>query len=210
MIPDQTAMWDRKHTKGDHEKLRDVSSPLAELVEPMLPENAYILELGCGVGRDALYFGSKGHTVLATDSSNVVVDQNNDLYDYHNVQFKVLDMQQQLPYESEFDVVYANLSLHYYSHEKTREIVEDIAKTLKPGGILAFACKSKDEMRTKDAQEVEKDVFVDPKGHALHRFSIPYTRELLGGLFEVSHLDEVDEEYNGIVSSIVRCVARKI
>jgi SAM-dependent methyltransferase len=168
------------------------------------------LELGCGVGRDALFFGSKGHTVLATDSSEVVVNQNKQLYDYHNVRFETLDMRQPLPYESEFDVVYSNLSLHYYTHENTREIIENIAKVLKEGGILAFSCKSKDEVRTKDAQLVEKDVFVDPKGHALHLFSMQYVRKLLDGLFEITHLDEVEEEYNGRVSSIVRCVVRKI
>jgi SAM-dependent methyltransferase len=209
MIPDQTEKWDKKHSRGDNENLRDVSNPFAELVEPMLPENSYILELGCGVGSDSLYFGSKGHTVLATDSSETVINQNNSLYDYHNVQYRVLNVQQPLPYDSEFDVVYSHLSLHYFSHEKTREIVENVAQVLKEGGIFAFVCKSKDEVRTKGAKEVEKDVFVGPKG-SLHLFSILYTRQLLDGLFAITHLDEIDEEYNGRVSSIVRCIARKV
>jgi SAM-dependent methyltransferase len=209
MIPDQIKIWDKYHKNGTHQQLREVPSPFAELAEPSFPKNSYILELGCGVGRDALYFGDNDHNVLATDSSKVVINQNKRLYNHKNVRFEVLDMRQSLPYNVEFDVVYSNLSLHYYSHKKTLEIFRNIAKTLKPSGILAFSCKSKDESRTKNAVEVENEVFIDPNGHALHRFSIQYARELLDGLFEISYLDEIDEEYNGRVSSIVRCIAKK-
>ncbi len=210
MIPDQIKMWDNKHGQGDHTSLRNVTSPLAEMVQPKLHRNASILELGCGVGRDALFFAKMGHVVIATDSSSVVIEQNKKLYPSSGVEFSVLDMQQTLPYPDErFDAVFANLSLHYYLDEKTEEIFQEIGRVLKEGGILAFACKSRDEQRTAGATEVAKNVFVAPGGHATHFFTTDYVRELVEGVFSIEHLDDVNEEYNGQVSGIVRCIARK-
>lgn len=210
MIPDQTAIWDEKHTHGDHAGLRGTPSPLALLVESKFPRASHILELGCGVGRDAVYFAESGHNVLATDSSEVVIQQNKALLPESNIKFEVLDMQKPLSSKGGFDVVFANLSLHYYRDSKTKEIVSNIATVLNDGGFFAFACKSWDDIRTKDAKEVEKNVFVAPNGHALHAFSKSYVRELLEGKFEILYLDEVEEEYAGRISGIVRCLAKKL
>ena len=209
MIPDQTAVWNKKHERGDHEGLRNVPSPLSLLAEPSFPRRSNILELGCGVGRDSTYFVSKGHSVTATDSSPVVIKQDKEHFANSGVEFNVLDMRQNLPYDpGSFDVVYANLALHYYSEHQTRNIIENISRVLRAGGILAFSCKSEDLNRTEGAKELEKNVFVDSKNHALHLFSIPYAQKLLEGIFEITLLDEVEEEYNGQKSKIVRCIGK--
>ncbi|MBI2009339.1 class I SAM-dependent methyltransferase [Candidatus Saccharibacteria bacterium] len=209
-IPDQKPIWDRKHAEGDHEKLRHSPNPLAKLAEPYLSKRSKILELGCGVGGDAVFFTDKGHKVIATDVSDVVVEQNKRHFANTDVKFSVLDMRKPLPYKPEsFDVVYVNLSLHYYSHDKTRKIVKEVAKVLKPDGIFAFACKSVDDFHYGKGDEVEKDVFVSEKGRVRHLFSIPYTRELLEGMFDIGYLDMVEEEYNGQRSNILRCIAKK-
>ena len=40
-----------------------------------LPDNALILDLGCGSGRDTLAFKNKGYQVVATDYSKKLVDE---------------------------------------------------------------------------------------------------------------------------------------
>lgn len=210
-IPDQRPVWDRKHSAGDHEQLRHTPSPLSRLAEPYFSENANILELGCGVGRDAVFFAKKGHKVIATDGSKIAIEQDINHFSDLGVEFRVLDMQEPLPYPyRSFDVVYANLSLHYYSHKKTREIIEEIARVLKSGGLLAFACKSVDDFHHGNGEEVEENIFVAPNGHVRHLFSIPYAKELLKNLFKISYIDVVKEEYNGEKSSILRCIASKL
>jgi len=209
-IPNQTIVWNSKHTKKEHEKLRYSPSPLSEIAKPYFPNNSSILELGCGVGRDAVVFQRAGHSVVATDSSEVAIDQNTVEFSNSGVDFKVIDMQDLLPYsDQEFDVVYANLSLHYYLNEKTREIVSEIERILKNGGIFAFACKSHDAQRTDGADVIEPDVYVAKSGHATHMFSTDYAKSLLEKYFDITYLDEVDEEYLGRVSGIVRCIAVK-
>lgn len=210
-IPDQGLVWEKKHQAGEHESLRNIPSPFAELAEPRFPRHSRILELGCGVGRDAIFFATNGHRVIATDSSPTVIQQDTQYYPKSSVDFRTLDMRKPLPYEDQaFDVIYSNLALHYYSHKQTREIVEEIAKKLMSAGLFAFACKSVDDFHHGNGVEVESNIFVSESGHVRHLFSVEYAEDLLSGLFEILHLDVIDEEYNGQHSNILRCIAKKI
>ncbi len=210
IIPDQIELWDKKHGDGDHEGLRHTPSPLAILVEPKFPKESLILELGCGVGRDAVFFAEKGHQVTATDSSKVVIKQDDEHFADSGVKFLTLDMQQRFPYDDRtLSVVYANLSLHYYSDSKTREIIKEITRVLKPNGIVAFACKSVDDFHHGSGEEVEKDIFVSSTGHVRHLFTISYAREILEDLFSIEHIDAIEEKYNNEQTNILRCIARK-
>lgn len=208
-IPDQRPVWDKKHADGDHEKLRGIPSPFALRAEPYLPRNATILELGCGVGRDADFFVSKGHNLLATDGSEFVIKQNTAAGFPSPIDFAVIDIRERLPYaDDSFDVVYSNLALHYYSDEQTRAIIKEIRRVIKSSGLLAFACKSYDSAHN-TGKQIQKNTFVSDDGTAIHLFSTEYVTDLLRGMFEITYLDEVGEEYNGRTSKIVQCVAKK-
>lgn len=210
MIPDQKKLWDKKHAAGEHESFRGSPSSLAKIVEPKLVRNSKLLDLGCGTGRDAVFFARKGHDVIATDISDVVIKQDQQHFSGENVEFVVLDMQKPLPYaDSSFDVVFANLSLHYYDHKTTTKIFCEIFRVLKPDGILTFSCKSVNDFHYGNGEEIEKDVFVSEKGHVRHLFSITYTKELLAKQFEVEWLKEVVEKYSGEKSAMIQCMARK-
>jgi len=210
VIPDQKPVWDKRHASGDHEDLRDTPSPLARLVEPKFKRASKILDLGCGIGRDAVFFDKNGHDVLATDVSDVAIRQNKEHFKNTGVKFSVLDMRDPFPYaEESFDVVYANLSLHYYLDGKTREIIREVARVLRPNGIFTFACKSYDEIHNQ-GKEVEKNIYVSPTGVAIHLFTKNYAQDITQGLFEMDYLDEVEEEYKGRFSRIVRCIVKKM
>lgn len=210
VVPDQIPVWDKKHAIGKHEKLRETPSPLARLAESKFIRNAAILELGCGVGRDAIYFEAQGHRVIATDGSSVVIAQNKSRFPGLSVTFEVLDMRDLFPYEpAAFDGVFANLSLHYYSNHETKDILTEIHKVLKPKGVLAFACKSVSDVHHGQGQEIQPDIFLNEKGEARHLFSEAYTRKLLDGTFTMISLETVEEEFSGGRSSIIRVIARK-
>jgi ubiquinone/menaquinone biosynthesis C-methylase UbiE len=209
VIPDQKPVWEEKHASGIYEDLRNTPSPLALLVEPMFNRRSKILDLGCGIGRDAVFFDKNGHHVLATDFSEAAIKQNKEHFKSLGVEFVVFDMRDPLPYVADsFDVVYANLSLHYYSDEKTKEIVREAARVLKPNGIFAFACKSYDDLHNA-GREIEKGIFASTTGAAIHLFSKDYAKSILQGIFKVDHLDEAEEEYKGRCSKIIRCIAKK-
>lgn len=209
-IPDQRPIWNQKHANDDHAVLEGVPSPLAELCLDKIEPGSDILELGCGIGRDAIFFARHGNKVVATDGSDVVIDHNLTKKVSSSLRFELLDMRDTLPYkDNQFDVVYSNLSLHYYSNEKTREIIQNIGRVLKNGGLFIFACKSYDSLHN-SGEELESNVVASPTGAILHFFTTDYVHTLLDECMNIEYLDEIEEEFNGRQSRIIRCIARKL
>lgn len=211
MISDQKNMWNKIHASGEHESFRDSPSAFAEALCKNLKKNAKILDLGCGVGRDAYFFDRSNHIVTATDFSEAVIEQNRSYFSGSRIDFKVLDMHEQLPFSSEFfDLVYAYLSIHYFDDETTRNIIKDIHRVLKPRGIFAFSCKTVEDQKYGKGTEIEKNIFVAKDGHIRHFFTPEYAKDILEGLFEVERLEIIKENYSSQDSSVLLCIAKKL
>lgn len=208
-IPDQEMLWDKKHGQGEHASHRGHPAHFAQKAVGYFPDNAAILEIGCGVGSDSVFFAQAGHNVLATDISSVVLEQGSALYDNPNITFEKVDVSRPLKYSSsQFDVVYAHLSLHYYDDTTTRRVFDEIYRVLKPGGVFAFACKSTDDVDYGKGEEIEKDFFV-AKGHVRHFFTVEYVRSLLGKQYDIAVLEDTEEHYSNKTSAFVQCIALK-
>lgn len=169
-----------------------------------------VLELGCGNGRDSVYLASQGNKVVATDFSEVVIEQNRELFAGGSVSFELLDISTRFGFSNEsYDAVYANLAIHYFSDEDTRMIINEIHRVLKPKGLFAFSCKADDSLRKKGAKEIAPDYYIGNNGHMMHFFTKEYATELAGDKFELLHLDQVEEHYVDRTSKITRFVGRK-
>lgn len=134
-----------------------------------------ILDLGCGAGRDTLYFANLGYKVTALDLSSKALS----LFQKKpkNVEFICEDMQNiNLPANS-FDVVFANLTLHYFDDKTTRKIIDNITKSLVKDGVLTFLCKSTKDPLWGVGVKVEENVYDDKYRH--HFFDKKYINELL-------------------------------
>ena len=94
-----------------------------------------ILDLGCGSGNDTLYLTERGFKVIACDYSDVALEQIQQ--QIKDVKTKLVDISQPLPFESmSFDLIIADLSLHYFDEQTTFKIMEEIKRILKPNGNL--------------------------------------------------------------------------
>lgn len=208
---DQRELWDTKHAADEHAKYRGGPMTFARNVEPFFPRQAEVLDLGCGVAGDAYFFAQRGHHVTATDFSKTVIEQDKALLLHPNLSFSVLDMTGPLSFPtSSIDVVYAHLSLHYYDHETTAKVFDEIARFLKPNGLFCFACKSTKDSDYGQGEEIAPDIFVSSKGHVRHFFTPDYATQLLSHAFVVQSLEEVTEYYVDKSASFIRCVARRI
>jgi ubiquinone/menaquinone biosynthesis C-methylase UbiE len=149
--------------------------------------------------------------VIATDFAEVAIQKNSQrLKDISNLQFEVLDMTNTFPYsDNEFDVVYARLSLHYFTSEKTREIFSEIFRVLKPNGYLCFVCKSTTDELYGQGVEIEKDMF-EENGHVRHFFSEAYTNSLLEAQFKVKKLESQDKKTYTRNASLIKVIAQAI
>ncbi len=209
-MQDQRQLWDNAHTNlGLHvHSLRQTQ--FAEEVEATIPKASTILELGCGEGNDSAYFAKQGHAVVATDFSDVVIEQNHERWSQTNLLFKVQDTSEHLQYDdNSFGVVYARLSLHYSTDEITQKIFAEINRVLKPDGYLCFICKEVSDAIYGKGTQIESDMF-ELDGHVRHFFSEVYARKLLSDIgFRIESLTKGQEKIYERQSAFIKIIARK-
>ena len=94
-----------------------------------------VLDLGCGVGCDSILLTENGFDVIACDFSKIALGRLN--RDNKNIKTLLLDISKPLPFENNsFDVVVADLSLHYFDEQTTKNIMQEIKRILTQNGIL--------------------------------------------------------------------------
>ena len=106
-----------------------------EKFEALLSDDAYILDLGCGSGRDAKHFIDKGYKVEAIDGSQALCDSASE---YIGQEVKCV-MFEDIDYTEEFDAVWACASLLHVSKSELQGIIQKVREAMKPGGIF-FTC----------------------------------------------------------------------
>lgn len=113
-----------------------------------LPECAYILDIGCGSGRDTLAFKNKGYDVDAIDYSEELVKR--------ATQFTGIQVKLKSFYEIDdreiYDGIWACASLLHCERERLAEVVRKLIIALKPNGVLYMSFKYGDSDREKDGR----------------------------------------------------------
>lgn len=100
-----------------------------------------VLDLGCGTGNDTLYLVERGRKVISCDQSENAIG--NIVKNFPEVEAKCFNMLDGLPFEdASFDLVIADLCLHYFDEADTAAIIAEIARVLTPGGHLIFRVNS--------------------------------------------------------------------
>ena len=87
-----------------------------------------LLDIGCGNGRDSLYFASKGHLVTGIDSASVERPPI-----LANPSFIQGDALSELP---SADSIYARWFLHVLNDAEAATLLVLMAKSVRPGGLI--------------------------------------------------------------------------
>lgn len=114
-----------------------------------LSDKAFILDLGCGSGRDTLAFKNKGYQVAATDYSKELVDKASRLTGIE-VRFESF---YELAELNQYDGIWACASLLHCERERLPEVLEKILKALKVNGICYMSFKYGAGDRYKDGRQ---------------------------------------------------------
>lgn len=135
-----------------------------------------ILDLGCGAGRDALYFADKDLKVTAVDISeggiSILREENGENIDCICKDVRDIDFP-----DSSFDVVYAHLILQYLDHAEMNIIMKKLYKMLKKNGYIFIKCKSVKDPLYGIGEKLEDNVYMNE--HMRHFFTKKYMREAL-------------------------------
>ncbi len=176
--------WNQSHSRIPNNKSE---SNYAIEKEKLFPRNSNVLDLGGGSGADAIYFSKHGHKVVLADISDFGLSWAKDKARIEGVQLETAQLtlgEQPFPFPSEiFNVVYSRLALHYFLPDKTSEILNEIYRVLKPGGITYITVKSpkdKEEMDflISNALQLAENVF-EEDGDIKSRYTVEQLNELI-------------------------------
>lgn len=107
----------------------------------MFPSDRHIklLDIGCGEGKDALFFARNGYNVTAFDIAQSGIDKLCRLADRYRVYVKTFraDMMEYRLSE-DYDIIYSSRSLHHIHPSMRAEIMENYQSHTKENGINAF------------------------------------------------------------------------
>ena len=131
-----------------------------------------VLDLGCGCGNDTLYLTEKGFDVIACDYSEVAIGKIKQ--NFSNVETKLINISQTLPFEDQtFDLIVADLSLHYFDEQTTKRIMKELKRILKKNGNLIARVNSTEDVNHGAGQgEKLEENFYFVEGYNKRFFSV--------------------------------------
>lgn len=111
-----------------------------EVMRLLPPERPlHLLDIGCGEGKDAVFFAKNGYRVSAFDVAKSGVDKARRLADKHrvNVNFFKADIRD-FRLENEVDIIFCSGVLHFVPEKLRREIFENLQRHTSSGGVHAM------------------------------------------------------------------------
>lgn len=157
-------LYSDEHAIGD---MRDYTKKKLKVWEnevvSYFPIKSWVLDIGCGMGREAFCLYDMGFKVTAIDISEKVIEpaKQFDLESKRNIEF-LLTNGLDLPFESNtFDavIIWSQTFGLFYEVENKIHILKECNRVLKSGGILSFSGHDKEFLEAKYPQYLDGKKF---------------------------------------------------
>ena len=102
-----------------------------------MPKKGKILDLGCGSGRDSLYFQNLGYDCIAVDPIDEFLEHAKAI----GVKKVLKGTAEELDFNKEFDGIWASASLLHVKSKDLNDVLKKCARALKKNGV--FYCSFK-------------------------------------------------------------------
>lgn len=157
-----------------------------------------ILELGCGQGRDAIFFASNGIDVVAIDLSQIAVDALSKIAIERNLPIRpiVHNAGEGIPYYgSYFDAVYSHMFFNMrFSADNLKYLFIEVDRVLKNDGLHLFSVRSDHDAMYRRGALVEEDIY-DINGFQIRFFTKFDIEEIITKTgFDLYEITEAYEE----------------
>jgi len=186
---------------------------------PLIKNNSSLLELGCGNGRDSIYFAQNNISVYASDiSSNAIenikrhVNANNiGNIIFINEDFTDFNTNR---YTENFQAIYSRFTIHTILKEKISKVFKWSYNALSDGGLIMIETRStKDPLFTSGKGSlIEHNTILYEEGHIRHFVERDeLVNSLLNEGFDLVEDTESDNLsiYEGDNPVLLRVIARK-
>ncbi len=199
-----------------YENCPEIEKPslFAENVLGKMEKDKNLLELGCGNGRDSLYFARNGLNVTAIDASDVAIEklQQANMHSEEDVCFICDDFVCAATiFVGQFDYCYSRFSLHAINEEQENELIRNVYGTLKGGGQFFIEVRSINDDIYGLGEKISKNTYIY-QGH-FRRFIVK--KELEDKLQKVGFSISYSEERRGFAPfgesdpPVIRIIASK-
>ncbi len=121
-----------------------------------------LIELGCGNGRDSIFFREKGLNVLAVDQVEEEIDfLENRFSEVENLKFKAADFTN-LENDQMYDIVYSRFTLHSISSVEQDRVLKWAYNQLNQNGLFCIEVRGEKNNLFEKGQRVdgEKNAFI--------------------------------------------------
>jgi ubiquinone/menaquinone biosynthesis C-methylase UbiE len=205
---DQIKIWEEKWGRRGNEPPNNFAKRCFLLIKKRHLKT--LLDVGCGNGRDSLYFARKGLKVTAVDFSKNGLKLLKRIIDRDKIKniTPICRETTKLNFkDNSFDVIYAHLSLHYFYDKTTTKIFDKLYKMLKKNGLIFIKCKSTDDAFYGEGKKVEENIFIK-KNQIRHFFDKDYMKEKLEK-FKILKIRKTSSVYRHYKSSFIEAAATK-
>jgi len=156
-----------------------------------------VLELGCGQGRDTIFFASNGLDVHAIDSSKIAIENVNQKIREKNISInlKHFEARRGLPFgNNHFDALYSHMFYNMsFTDEDLRFLFTESSRVLKDKGLLYFSVRSDNDLLYNKGKKIDSNIY-EINGFQIRFFIKPQIRSFLSNCFEIKNIMESNEE----------------
>lgn len=152
-----------------------------------------LLELGCGQGRDTLFFASHDLDVYAIDSSLVAIEtlKQKIAKEGTSIKLRQFDARQGIPFDNKyFDTVYSHMFYNMrFTDEELRFLFEESSRVLKNNGLLYFSVRSDKDVLYNKGKKIDTNIY-EINGFQIRFFTKEQIKSFLVNCFEVKAIEE--------------------
>ena len=190
----------------------EMPSLFAQEIGKQLVTSRTILDLGCGNGRDSLYFKSLGLNVTAIDASDRAIAMLQEEYANENICFICDDFVcSSVIYAGQYDYCYSRFSLHAINEDQENDMIKNVYKVLKSGGKFFIEVQSVNDDLYGKGECVGKNAYIY-NGHYRRFVEKPVLEEKLCDVgFEIKYSSEEKgfAPFEGVDPPVIRIIAMK-
>ena len=179
----------------------------------LVDEKPSLIELGCGNGRDSIYFGERGLNVVAIDQAEKEIDfLQNKFSEVKNLEFKLGDFTD-LENEKIYDIVYSRFTLHSINSVQQNRVLNWSYNQLNKGGLFCIEVRGKKNELYKKGEKVtdEKDAYIYDNHFRRFLEFDTFCNELkeIGFTIEYSKESKGFAPFNNTDEMFIRVIAKK-
>lgn len=194
-------------------KVTESPSPFAMFVlEKYITKNSSLIELGCGNGRDSIFFAKNKISVKAIDQCENEICTLNQKNTLSNLHFICADFTK-LGATEYFDNIYSRFTLHSISEPEESRVFKWAFQQLNPNGILSIETRGKKNELYKLGKQVEgeRDAYIYEDHYRRFVDIEKLTDKLIKMGFKIIYAEEKSgfAPFNDTDFKFIRVIAKK-